>query len=182
MEKNLINEYYHDGYSDGSNGLSRRELALDPTNELAQHYLRGYYDGLDDLRSGPLGPLPLGYSDELSLYDFYYSYPDLEEIEEAEHLVREEEAAEAEDEARNRAQYDYARYRKTEHWKQTAAAARTRAKHKCQRCGSMAQLEVHHLTYDRRGAELPEDLIVLCHQCHTRAHDLPPFSSPQTTL
>ena len=172
MEKNLIDDYYHNGYSDGSNGLARRELGLEPINELAQHYLRGYYDGLEDLQNGPPNSSPLGHSAELSLYDFYYSYPDLEEIEEAEQLAREEKAAEEEDDARNR----YARYRESEHWKETAAAARKRANYMCQRCGSTSQLEVHHLTYVRLRAELPEDLVVLCHRCHSRSHDLLPFS------
>lgn len=40
----------------------------------------------------------------------------------------------------------------------------------CRRCGSSERLEVHHLTYRRLGAELPEDLITLCHRCHMKGH------------
>jgi len=32
------------------------------------------------------------------------------------------------------------------------------------------EAEVHHLTYDRLYAELPDDLIGLCPGCHRRAH------------
>jgi len=38
------------------------------------------------------------------------------------------------------------------------------------RCGSRQGVEVHHLTYARFGAELMTDLVVLCHDCHKRAH------------
>lgn len=31
-------------------------------------------------------------------------------------------------------------------------------------------IDVHHLTYERLGAELPEDLLVLCFWCHKLAH------------
>jgi hypothetical protein len=44
--------------------------------------------------------------------------------------------------------------------------------HKCQECGRSGELHVHHLTYERRGEELPEDLIVLCKDCHAKVHGL----------
>lgn len=40
----------------------------------------------------------------------------------------------------------------------------------CQQCLGEFNLEVHHLTYDRLGCELPEDLAVLCASCHSRLH------------
>ena len=41
----------------------------------------------------------------------------------------------------------------------------------CQYCGSMAQLEVHHLTSrSRMGDDADENLITLCRPCHRNAH------------
>jgi hypothetical protein len=31
-------------------------------------------------------------------------------------------------------------------------------------------LQVHHRTYERRGAELADDLVVVCRQCHEIHH------------
>lgn len=32
------------------------------------------------------------------------------------------------------------------------------------------ELDVHHNSYERKGVELPEDLVVLCAACHRRTH------------
>ena len=43
------------------------------------------------------------------------------------------------------------------------------AGYKCQRCGrqgSVSTLHVHHKTYERLGNELPQDVMVLCSECH----------------
>lgn len=46
-----------------------------------------------------------------------------------------------------------------------------RAGYKCERCRSHEHLHVHHKTYARFGGnELPEDLMVLCVDCHTVQH------------
>ena len=43
---------------------------------------------------------------------------------------------------------------------------------RCQVCGSMQHLEVHHLEFRSRGGEDdPDNLIVLCSRCHQRLHD-----------
>ena len=39
----------------------------------------------------------------------------------------------------------------------------------CERCGSVKQLEIHHITYERLGRELDSDLLVLCPGCHSVA-------------
>lgn len=39
---------------------------------------------------------------------------------------------------------------------------------KCQKCGSTKNLECHHLHYMRLGDELPEDLVMLCRDCHVK--------------
>lgn len=65
----------------------------------------------------------------------------------------------------------YAEYLLTEHWQKTRLEALERASHRCQVCNSPTALNTHHRTYERRGHELPEDLIVLCQSCHQLFHD-----------
>ena len=38
--------------------------------------------------------------------------------------------------------------------------------HKCEKCGSGKNLQVHHKHYKSFGDEMPWDLIVLCEKCH----------------
>ena len=64
----------------------------------------------------------------------------------------------------------YLAYLQSDRWALQRAAALARAKYRCSTCGSVIDLEVHHLTYDRLGDELPQDLTVLCETCHTRLH------------
>jgi 5-methylcytosine-specific restriction endonuclease McrA len=65
----------------------------------------------------------------------------------------------------------YKDYLETEHWKITRKKALKRANYKCQLCSSNEELNVHHNTYENRGNEKDEDLIVLCHHCHSKFHD-----------
>jgi 5-methylcytosine-specific restriction endonuclease McrA len=66
----------------------------------------------------------------------------------------------------------YIEYLQTPHWKETRAAAIARAGGRCALCPREADgserfsLEVHHRDYSRLGEELPEDLVVLCSDCH----------------
>jgi len=42
---------------------------------------------------------------------------------------------------------------------------------RCQWCGSLHGLEVHHLEHRSQGGrDLQENLICLCHRCHKSAH------------
>jgi 5-methylcytosine-specific restriction enzyme A len=42
---------------------------------------------------------------------------------------------------------------------------------RCQSCGSMSNLEVHHKDFrSHSGADSEENLITLCNGCHTRIH------------
>ena len=62
-------------------------------------------------------------------------------------------------------------YLQTSEWRKTRAAALVRADHVCSLDRTHSQdLEVHHNTYERVGAELPEDLVVLCRSCHRLYH------------
>lgn len=74
----------------------------------------------------------------------------------------------------------YAAFIRSPEWKAIRRKAIKAASHQCQqwkvemgiswRCRETSHLEVHHQTYARfGGAELLEDLLVLCRWCH-RAH------------
>ncbi len=65
----------------------------------------------------------------------------------------------------------YPVYLTSRHWKKKREDALAKADHACQLCNTQqATLDVHHRTYDRRGWERPEDLIVLCRACHSKFH------------
>jgi len=66
----------------------------------------------------------------------------------------------------------YAEYLLTHHWRQVRASALWRAKSRCQLCNGVHELNVHHRTYERRGCELPADVIVLCENCHLKHHHI----------
>ena len=43
----------------------------------------------------------------------------------------------------------------------------------CEACGvGGIALELHHKTYDRLGCESPDDVSLLCHECHMKADEL----------
>lgn len=68
----------------------------------------------------------------------------------------------------------YNEYLQTKHWKTFSRERMREADYKCKKCGrSDIELNVHHLTYERRGCELPSDVIVLCKACHLEAHNRP---------
>lgn len=65
---------------------------------------------------------------------------------------------------------NYYDYLKSPQWQTVRGAALKRANYQCEKCKSAKNLEVHHITYKRLGYELPEDLIVLCKDCHENVH------------
>ena len=65
---------------------------------------------------------------------------------------------------------DYGLYLKTYHWQDMRLQAMDRYYYRCAVCNSPDLLDVHHRTYERRGNENPEDLIVLCRGCHDIFH------------
>lgn len=65
----------------------------------------------------------------------------------------------------------YSEYLKSDHWQAQRRQALERADGRCQVCNGDSNLDVHHRTYVRRGAELPNDLTVLCRDCHSTFHD-----------
>ena len=71
----------------------------------------------------------------------------------------------------------YQEYLRTPEWLARREQAVAFAEGRCQLCNQAGELHVHHRTYERRGAELPKDLIVLCAHCHALFHDKLPDSA-----
>lgn len=65
----------------------------------------------------------------------------------------------------------YDEYLQSRHWQGVRHYALLRADNRCQICNSTDRLEVHHRTYERRGAEDYRDVIALCHKCHSKFHN-----------
>lgn len=66
----------------------------------------------------------------------------------------------------------YSQYLKTDHWNMIRRDALARSRYRCQLCNSQEPLQVHHRTYERRGQEIPSDVIALCQSCHEKHHDI----------
>lgn len=65
----------------------------------------------------------------------------------------------------------YRDYLRTPEWRRTRAAALLRAGNACSLDVTHGdELDVHHRTYERLGAELASDLVVLCRPCHRLHH------------
>lgn len=70
-------------------------------------------------------------------------------------------------------------------WRQTRAAALLRADNRCSLDITHTEdLDVHHRTYERLGAELSTDVVVLCRSCHELHHQQygRPRRSPAATM
>jgi len=75
----------------------------------------------------------------------------------------------------------YSDYLQTPEWRQRRTVAVDWARGACQLCNSGKKpLHVHHRTYDRLGAELPADLVVLCADCHAKFHGKDEEESEET--
>ncbi|MCA9936100.1 MAG: hypothetical protein H6662_10500 [Ardenticatenaceae bacterium] len=78
---------------------------------------------------------------------------------------------------------DYRTYIKSSEWRQKAEEAKARAGNRCQVCNrsrAEVQLDAHHRTYERLGYELPEDITVLCRECHQLYEDAKKTGSTST--
>jgi 5-methylcytosine-specific restriction endonuclease McrA len=65
----------------------------------------------------------------------------------------------------------YNLYLQTDHWQHFRLKALDNAKYICQLCNSKEKkLDVHHRTYENRGRETFNDVIVLCDGCHKKHH------------
>lgn len=68
----------------------------------------------------------------------------------------------------------YRDYLTTDHWQATRAHAVDASDGRCALDSRHKAENVHHRTYERRGRERLDDLIVLCKSCHSKFHDKVP--------
>jgi 5-methylcytosine-specific restriction endonuclease McrA len=72
--------------------------------------------------------------------------------------------------------------RRGSQWGRRSNEYRASVRWTCEWCGTYTpSLIIHHLTYERAGAELDEDLVGLCTPCHTLAH-FPHYKHLRTAL
>lgn len=64
----------------------------------------------------------------------------------------------------------YRAYLQSAGWRITRNRALKLAGYQCSKCGAKRNVQVHHRTYERLGAELDGDLDVLCRECHEGHH------------
>ncbi len=79
---------------------------------------------------------------------------------------------------------EYQRYLCSREWALLKEQVRERSHGKCERCGGPYS-QVHHLTYERIGHELPTDLIGVCDPCHeflSGKSNTDPVLSPQPVM
>lgn len=65
---------------------------------------------------------------------------------------------------------DYYEYLCSDQWKEKRKSIIERCNNICENCKSKPVEDVHHLTYERLGNELLEDLLGLCKECHENKH------------
>lgn len=65
----------------------------------------------------------------------------------------------------------YGDYLRTPEWRERRQNAIDLAGGRCRLCNTDERLHVHHRTYERRGCEHPDDLTVLCEDCHALFHE-----------
>lgn len=66
-------------------------------------------------------------------------------------------------------------YLQSEKWINLKQKRLVIAKHQCECCGSVNQLQCHHITYERLTMEHIDDLVILCggsNGCHQKIHDI----------
>lgn len=66
----------------------------------------------------------------------------------------------------------YDEYLSSPHWLRLRELYRHSGRPQACICGEAESLHLHHITYDRVGAEELTDLIALCPGCHTAIHEL----------
>ena len=65
----------------------------------------------------------------------------------------------------------YQAYLCTDHWRNVREHRLSEDLWRCQGCGTVNNLQVHHKSYERLGHERLEDLVTLCRKCHRLVHD-----------
>lgn len=67
---------------------------------------------------------------------------------------------------------NYAEYLRSAHWASVKRAFRESDMAQACICGEEENLDLHHKTYERIGAEVLTDLVLLCRGCHEAVHTL----------
>jgi len=63
-------------------------------------------------------------------------------------------------------------YLKSAHWRSLRASVLEAQDHHCLGCNATTNLDVHHIIYSKLYAEKVGEMMVLCRECHIRAHEL----------
>lgn len=66
---------------------------------------------------------------------------------------------------------DYKSYLASPAWRARRLDVIRRCRGVCERCNRWPVVNVHHLTYERVGSELPGDLLGVCIKCHQDFHE-----------
>lgn len=61
----------------------------------------------------------------------------------------------------------YNEYLKSEHWQEFSSGMRAK---RCYCCHKQGRLQIHHITYENLGKELPCDVVTVCGNCHEEIH------------
>jgi predicted metal-binding protein len=67
-------------------------------------------------------------------------------------------------------QKEYRAYIKSDKWKMFRSSILIARGGKCERCGCTKGLEIHHRTYKNFKNEKPQDVMVVCAECHDKIH------------
>ena len=80
-------------------------------------------------------------------------------------------------------QVQYRAYMGSSRWKRRRLRYFRTFGKQCAACRTdTAPITLHHMTYERLGAELDDDLLALCRPCHDRLHRLYPQTCRETTM
>jgi len=66
---------------------------------------------------------------------------------------------------------EYEAYLRSPEWAELRSQILARSSNVCEVCEHFPATQVHHITYERIGAELPNDLLAVCCFCHGLLHD-----------
>lgn len=66
--------------------------------------------------------------------------------------------------------WTYNQYLNSKHWNIVKYQLAQIFPRICFQCGNTHNLNIHHMTYERLGAEYPMDLVYLCESCHKALH------------
>ena len=107
-----------------------------------------------------------------TISEFDYEFRDLMNRRRVDLFRQESESIQIEKEAAIQARTEkYHTYLKTPKWREKRSRVIDRENGICQGCRMNRIQEVHHLTYDNCGDELLFQLVGLCSDCHSKAHN-----------